>query len=160
MYLIISSPINQALTFQGRTVHPPLFMADIIVILTNLDEQKESSKIFWPCRACVSMNGKERKISNQFTDDGKGLVSMISFTEFRPGEPLVAIDDDGSSTCVLSMAEYSSLSNTTNQHILSHRPLSECNVWALATHAPTVTLGVNVPPNVRHHFRNSCYKPT
>ena len=98
------------------------------------------------------MNGKERKISNQFTDDGKGLVSMISFTEFSPGEPLVAIDDDGSSTCVLSMAEYSSLSNTTNQHILSHRPLSECNVWALATHAPTVTLGVNVPPNVRHHL--------
>lgn len=140
---------------QNITVYPPLFMADIMTLVADLQAQKENLHdvkfhIKSPDSFCI--NGAPIKVFNSMSDQNDGLKSIISLEPFKPWEDLVAIDDDGASVCILSQEEYTQLRGTTNQHPISHRPLAECNVWALIKQTPLVTMGVNVPSRLRHQL--------
>ena len=83
---------------QNITVCPPLFMADIMTLVADLQAQKENLHdvkfhIKSPDSFCI--NGAPIKVFNSMSDQNDGLKSIISLEPFKPWEDLVAIDDDG-----------------------------------------------------------------
>ena len=100
---------------QNTTVYPPLFMADIMTLVADLQAQKENLHdvkyhIKSPSSFCI--NGEPIKVFNTMSDQNDGLKSIISLEPFDPWEDLVAVDDDGASVCILSQEEYTQLSST------------------------------------------------
>lgn len=136
------TPIEEAITLNGQCIHPSLFLADIITLITEIEAQKASfERQKAACSQCpegmrstdIMINGQCIQVSNAFEDSG--YTSTVAFNPpYTKDVPLmILMDEVNNANTLVSLEDFQRIcASRSKNHPISRRPLTDVNCMVLS----------------------------